>query len=73
MKKKWKHISSIVVAMILVLSIGTNVFADRVLIIPDLRKQPYRNGVGAYEGVVAHSTATPEAPAINIQKYESRT
>lgn len=73
MKKKWKHISSIVVAMILVLSIGTNVFADRVLIIPDLPKQPYRNGVGAYEGVVAHSTATPEAPAINIQKYESRT
>ncbi|AJH83755.1 N-acetylmuramoyl-L-alanine amidase [Bacillus thuringiensis] len=73
MKKKWKHISSIVIAMILVLSIGTNVFADRVLIIPDLPKQPYRNGVGAYEGVVAHSTATPEAPAINIQKYESRT
>ncbi|MCU5065454.1 N-acetylmuramoyl-L-alanine amidase [Bacillus pacificus] len=73
MKKKWRHISSIVVAMILVLSIGTNVFADRVLIIPDLPKQPYRNGVGAYEGVVAHSTATPEAPAINIQKYESRT
>ncbi|MDR4191280.1 N-acetylmuramoyl-L-alanine amidase, partial [Bacillus pseudomycoides] len=28
---------------------------------------------GAYEGVVAHSTATPEAPAINIQKYETRT
>lgn len=26
-----------------------------------------------FEGVVAHSTATPEAPAINIQKYESRT
>ena len=73
MKKKWRHISSIVVAMILVLSIGTNVFADRVLIIPDLPKQTYRNGVGAYEGVVAHSTATPEAPAINIQKYESRT
>lgn len=73
MKKKWRHISSIIVAMILVLSIGTNVFADRVLIIPDLPKQPYRNGVGAYEGVVAHSTATPEAPAINIQKYESRT
>lgn len=70
MKKKWKHISSIVVAMILVLSIGTNVLADRILIIPDLPKQPYRNGVGAYEGVVAHFTATPEAPAINIQKYE---
>ncbi|PFT80461.1 N-acetylmuramoyl-L-alanine amidase, partial [Bacillus thuringiensis] len=26
-----------------------------------------------YEGVVAHSTATPEAPAINIQRYETRT
>ncbi|PEJ82929.1 N-acetylmuramoyl-L-alanine amidase [Bacillus toyonensis] len=57
----------------LVLSIATSAFADRTLIIPDLPKQPYRYGVGAYEGVVAHSTATLEAPAINIQKYESRT
>ncbi|MED0945413.1 N-acetylmuramoyl-L-alanine amidase [Bacillus mycoides] len=73
MKKTLKHISSVVFAAILVLSIATNAFADRTLIIPDLPKQPYRNGVGAYEGVVAHSTATPEAPAINIQKYESRT
>lgn len=73
MKKKYKHILSIVVAMILVVPIGTNVLADRTLLIPDLPKQPYRYGVGAYEGVVAHSTATPEAPAINIQKYESRT
>ena len=73
MKKKYKHILSIVVAMILVVSIGTNAFADRILLIPDLPNQPYRYGVGAYEGVVAHSTATPEAPAINIQKYESRT
>ncbi|MRB97776.1 N-acetylmuramoyl-L-alanine amidase [Bacillus cereus] len=73
MKKKYKHILSIVVAMILVVSIGTNVLADRTLLIPDLPKQPYRYGVGAYEGVVAHSTATREAPAINIQKYESRT
>ncbi|XLP25852.1 N-acetylmuramoyl-L-alanine amidase (plasmid) [Bacillus toyonensis] len=48
-------------------------FADRTLIIDGLPKTPYRYGVGAYEGVVAHSTATPEAPAINIQKYESRT
>ncbi|WP_441296547.1 N-acetylmuramoyl-L-alanine amidase [Bacillus sp. AFS023182] len=48
------------------------IITDQV-IIPDLPKQSYRNGVGAYEGVVAHSTATPEAPAINIQKYESRT
>ncbi|WP_033716124.1 N-acetylmuramoyl-L-alanine amidase [Bacillus mycoides] len=73
MKKKYKQILSIVVAMILVASIGTNVSADRILLISDVPKQPYRYGVGAYEGVVAHSTATPEAPAINIQKYESRT
>ncbi|OFD41677.1 N-acetylmuramoyl-L-alanine amidase [Bacillus mycoides] len=73
MKKKYKHILSIVVAMILVVPIGTNAFADRILLIPELPNQPYRYGVGAYEGVVAHSTATPEAPAINIQKYESRT
>lgn len=26
-----------------------------------------------YESFIAHSTATPEAPAFNIQKYESRT
>ncbi|MED2117920.1 peptidoglycan recognition family protein, partial [Bacillus thuringiensis] len=68
MKKTMKHITSFL--MILVLAVS---FADRTLIIPDLPKQPYRYGVGAYEGVVAHSTATPEAPAINIQKYESRT
>ncbi|MEH7456310.1 N-acetylmuramoyl-L-alanine amidase [Bacillus sp. JJ1127] len=43
------------------------------MLIPDLPKQAYRYGVGAYEGVVAHSTATPEAPAINIRNYEART
>ncbi|PGU88474.1 N-acetylmuramoyl-L-alanine amidase, partial [Bacillus cereus] len=43
------------------------------MIIPGLPKVEYRNGYGAYEGVVAHSTATPEAPAINIRKYEART
>ncbi|WML58859.1 N-acetylmuramoyl-L-alanine amidase [Neobacillus sp. PS2-9] len=32
-------------------------------LIPGLPRDPYRNGVGAYEGVVAHSTATPEATA----------
>lgn len=53
--------------------IRRKVFDARILFIPDLPKQPYRHGVGVYEGVVAHSTATPEAPAINIQKYESRT
>ncbi|MED1269603.1 N-acetylmuramoyl-L-alanine amidase [Bacillus mycoides] len=73
MKKKYKHSLSIVIAMTLVVSIETNIFAERVLLIHDLPTQPYRYGVGAYEGVVAHSIATPEAPAINIQKYESRT
>ncbi|HEK9101986.1 TPA: N-acetylmuramoyl-L-alanine amidase [Bacillus pseudomycoides] len=73
MKQTLKGISSVLLAIVLVLSIATSAFADRVLIIPDLPKQPYRYGVGAYEGVVAHSTATPEAPAINIQKYETRT
>ena len=73
MKQTLKGFSSVLLAIVLVLSITTSAFADRTLIIPDLPKQPYRYGVGAYEGVVAHSTATPEAPAINIQKYESRT
>ncbi|MDM5195453.1 peptidoglycan recognition family protein [Bacillus hominis] len=73
MKKTMKHITSILMILVLASSFATSAFADRTLIIPDLPKQPYRNGVGAYEGVVAHSTATPEAPAINIQKYESRT
>ncbi|MCI0767882.1 N-acetylmuramoyl-L-alanine amidase [Bacillus sp. TL12] len=73
MKQTLKGFSSVLLAIVLVLSIATSAFADRVLIIPDLPKQPYRYGVGAYEGVVAHSTATPEAPAINIQKYETRT
>lgn len=40
MKKKYKHILSIVVAIILVLSIEKNVFADRILFIPDVPKQP---------------------------------
>lgn len=37
---------------------GYNIIQD---IIPGLPKTPYRNGVGCYEGAVAHSTATPEA------------
>ena len=49
------------------------VFADRNLLSMIHQKNYTRYGVGAYERVVAHSTATPEAPAINIQKYESRT
>ncbi|SDY37701.1 N-acetylmuramoyl-L-alanine amidase [Bacillus sp. 166amftsu] len=73
MKQTLKGFSSILLAIILVLSIATSAFADRTLIIDGLPKTPYRGGIGAYECVVAHSTATPEAPAINIQKYESRT
>ncbi|PHF00548.1 N-acetylmuramoyl-L-alanine amidase [Bacillus wiedmannii] len=73
MKKKMKHVISFLMILVLVGSFATGAFADRTLIIPDLPKQPYRYGVSAYEGVVAHSTATPEAPAINIQKYETRT
>ncbi|PGA65763.1 N-acetylmuramoyl-L-alanine amidase, partial [Bacillus toyonensis] len=73
MKKTMKLASSVFMTLLLLLSFTTGAFADRTLIIPDLPKQSYRNGVGAYEGVVAHSTATPEAPTINIQKYESRT
>ncbi|MDR4329003.1 N-acetylmuramoyl-L-alanine amidase [Bacillus pseudomycoides] len=73
MKKTMKHLTSLLMILVLAVSFTTSAFADRTLIIPDLPKQPYRYGVGAYEGVVAHSTATPEAPAINIQKYESHT
>ncbi|MDF9661479.1 N-acetylmuramoyl-L-alanine amidase [Bacillus cereus] len=73
MKKTLKIFSSLFMTLLLLFSFATASFADRVLIIQDLPKQAYRYGVGAYEGVVAHSTATPEAPAINIQKYESRT
>ncbi|MEJ9181181.1 N-acetylmuramoyl-L-alanine amidase [Bacillus thuringiensis] len=68
-----KRLLGIVTILCMVFSLSTNVFADRILLIPDLPKTPYRGGIGAYEGVVAHSTATPEAPAINIQRYETRT
>lgn len=68
-----KRLFTIFLTICIVLSLSTSVSADRVLLIPDLPKTPYRGGVGLYEGVVAHSTATPEAPAINIQKYETRT
>ncbi|MCI0768425.1 N-acetylmuramoyl-L-alanine amidase [Bacillus sp. TL12] len=73
MKKSFKLVSSVFMTLMLLFSFATGAFADRTLIIEDLPKIPYRYGVGAYEGVVAHSTATPEAPAINIQKYETRT
>ncbi|MBO1628181.1 N-acetylmuramoyl-L-alanine amidase [Bacillus arachidis] len=73
MKKSFKLVSSVFMTLLLLFSFNTGAFADRTLIIDGLPKTPYRGGVGAYEGVVAHSTATPEAPAINIQKYETRT
>ncbi|MBY0597677.1 N-acetylmuramoyl-L-alanine amidase [Bacillus bingmayongensis] len=73
MKKSFKLVPSVFMTLMLLFSLNTEVFADRTLIIDGLPKTPYRYGVGAYEGVVAHSTATPEAPAINIQKYETRT
>ncbi|WP_346817378.1 N-acetylmuramoyl-L-alanine amidase [Bacillus paramobilis] len=73
MKQSLKFVVSLFTLLVLSVSFNTSAFADRVLLIPDLPKQGYRYGVGAYEGVVAHSTATPEAPAINIQKYETRT
>ncbi|MEH6932411.1 N-acetylmuramoyl-L-alanine amidase [Bacillus sp. JJ783] len=73
MKKSIKFLVSISTVAIITLTSAASAFADRTLIIPGLPQDPYRYGVGAYEGVVAHSTATPEAPAINIQKYESRT
>ncbi|MBJ8025930.1 N-acetylmuramoyl-L-alanine amidase [Bacillus cereus] len=68
-----KRLLGIFTTLCMVFSLSTSVFADRVLLIPDVPKTPYRGGIGAYEGVVAHSTATPEAPAINIQRYETRT
>ncbi|PGY84602.1 N-acetylmuramoyl-L-alanine amidase [Bacillus cereus] len=73
MKKSIKVLSSVVTASIILLTSTGSVFADREMIIPGLPKVEYRNGYGAYEGVVAHSTATPEAPAINIRNYEART
>ncbi|MEB8721927.1 N-acetylmuramoyl-L-alanine amidase, partial [Bacillus cereus] len=73
MKKTIKVLSSVVTASIILLTSVGSVFADREMIIPGLPQVEYRNGYGAYEGVVAHSTATPEAPAINIRNYEART
>ncbi|EOO66514.1 N-acetylmuramoyl-L-alanine amidase [Bacillus cereus VD196] len=73
MKKSIKLLASISTAAIIAFTSTGSVFADREMIIPGLPKIEYRNGYGAYEGVVAHSTATPEAPAINIRNYEART
>ncbi|PEJ28455.1 N-acetylmuramoyl-L-alanine amidase [Bacillus pseudomycoides] len=73
MKKISRLFTLIFMTFMSLVSFATGAFADRTLFIENLPKIPYRNGVGAYEGVVAHSTATPEAPAINIQKYETRT
>ncbi|PFE46871.1 N-acetylmuramoyl-L-alanine amidase, partial [Bacillus thuringiensis] len=68
-----KRLLGIVTTLCILFSLSTSAFADRILLIPDVPKTPYRGGIGAYECVVAHSTATPEAPAINIQRYETRT
>lgn len=73
MKKSIKILVSISMAAMITLTSAASAFADREMIIPGLPKVEYRNGYGAYEGVVAHSTATPEAPAINIRNYEART
>jgi N-acetylmuramoyl-L-alanine amidase len=40
-------------------------------LIPGLPQKAYRNGVGKYEGVVAHSTATPEATAVAERNFEA--
>ncbi|AJG61545.1 MULTISPECIES: N-acetylmuramoyl-L-alanine amidase [Bacillus] len=73
MKESIKVLVSISMAAMITLTSAASAFADREMIIPGLPKVEYRNGYGAYEGVVAHSTATPEAPAINIRNYEART
>ncbi|MGQ7173811.1 hypothetical protein ACUOCP_54060, partial [Escherichia sp. R-CC3] len=56
---KMKRLPGIVTILCMVFSLSTSTFADRILLIPDAPKTPYRGGVGAYEGVVAHSTPTP--------------
>ncbi|HFK1410218.1 TPA: N-acetylmuramoyl-L-alanine amidase, partial [Bacillus cereus] len=53
-----KRLIGIIAILCMVSSLSTSVLADRILLIPDAPKTPYRGGVGAYEGVVAHSTAT---------------
>ncbi|CAH2465111.1 N-acetylmuramoyl-L-alanine amidase [Bacillus mycoides] len=73
MKKSIKILVSISTAAMITLTSAGSIFADREMIVPGLPKVEYRNGYGAYEGVIAHSTATPEAPAINIRNYEART
>lgn len=40
-------------------------------LIPNLPKTPYRNGVGAWEGIVNHSTDTPNASAQNERDFEA--
>ncbi|MGN4945230.1 N-acetylmuramoyl-L-alanine amidase [Bacillus cereus group sp. MYBK104-1] len=77
MNRLTKLFVSMATVMVVFFSFMGGAFADTLtinsMLIPDLPKQSYRNGIGAYEGVVAHSTATPEAPAINIRNYEART
>ena len=65
-----KRLISTFLTVCILFSLSTSVFADRVLLIPDVPKTPYRGGVGAYEGVVAHSTATPKRQPLifNVMK-----
>ncbi|MDM5188627.1 N-acetylmuramoyl-L-alanine amidase [Bacillus sp. DX4.1] len=73
MKRLTKLFISMATVMVVFFSFMGGALADSInrMLIPDLPKIQYR--YGAYEGVVAHSTATPEAPAINIRNYEART
>jgi N-acetylmuramoyl-L-alanine amidase CwlA len=75
MNRLIKLFVSMATVMVVFFSFMGGAFAESInrMLIPDLPKQAYRYGVGQYEGVVAHSTATPEAPAINIRNYEART
>ncbi|PEP99086.1 N-acetylmuramoyl-L-alanine amidase, partial [Bacillus toyonensis] len=46
-----KRLLGIWFTLCLVFSLSTSIFADRILLIPDLPKTPYKGGIGAYEGV----------------------
>lgn len=61
MKKSIKVLISISTTTMIALTSVGSAFADRTLIIDGLPKTPYRSGVGAYEGDVAYSTATPQS------------
>ncbi len=66
MKKSIKVLISTATDTMIALTLAGSAFADRTLIIDGLPKTPYRSGVGAYEGDVAYSTATPQSILNNI-------